>query len=173
MIAQLNTILRRIRLLCRLAVLVRSNSDADVQILQVKAGADETLTDVEHREPYGYTSRPHQGAEAVVISLGGNTSHSMVLMVGDRRYRLKGLKEGEVALHDDQGNVVHLQREQILVNAVQKLQITAPETAINSNLTVTGNTVFNGQVSANGKRIDETHKHTGVQSGGSTSGAVS
>lgn len=168
-----STILRRIRLLFRLAVLVRSNSDTDVQIIQAKAGADETLTDIEHREPYGYTSRPHKGAEVVLVCLGGNTSHSVALMVGDRRYRLKGMEEGEVALHDDQGNVVHLQRDQILVNAVQKLQITAPETAIESNVTVTGNTVFNGTVTANGKRIDETHKHTGVQSGGSTTGGVS
>lgn len=43
---------------------------------------------------------------------------------------------------------------------------------ITGTLTVTGNTVFNGQVTANGHRIDESHTHSGVQSGGSNTGVV-
>ncbi|MGI4901318.1 MAG: Gp138 family membrane-puncturing spike protein [Janthinobacterium lividum] len=38
--------------------------------------------------------------------------------------------------------------------------------------TITGVVNFIGQVSANGKRIDDTHTHNGVQSGGDNSGAV-
>lgn len=37
---------------------------------------------------------------------------------------------------------------------------------------ISGKTSFAGQVWANGKRIDETHEHTGVQSGSNTSGPV-
>jgi hypothetical protein len=36
---------------------------------------------------------------------------------------------------------------------------------------ITGNTAFNGQVSANGKRIDDSHTHGGVQPGSGNSGA--
>ena len=33
-----------------------------------------------------------------MVFTGGNRSHGALVVVGDRRYRLKGLKEGEVAL---------------------------------------------------------------------------
>ncbi|MCK4121410.1 phage baseplate assembly protein V [Ralstonia pseudosolanacearum] len=41
-----------------------------------------------------------------------------------------------------------------------------------NSMSISGNTQFTGQVSANGHRIDETHQHTGVQSGGSNTGTV-
>lgn len=37
---------------------------------------------------------------------------------------------------------------------------------------INGDTEFTGKVSANGKRIDDTHKHNGVQGGSSNSGPV-
>jgi hypothetical protein len=42
----------------------------------------------------------------------------------------------------------------------------------NAGIVVTGNFTVNGQVIANGKRIDETHKHSGVTTGGGQSGVV-
>jgi phage baseplate assembly protein V len=41
-----------------------------------------------------------------------------------------------------------------------------------NSMSISGNTQFSGQVSANGHRIDDTHRHTGVQSGSSTTGSV-
>lgn len=41
-----------------------------------------------------------------------------------------------------------------------------------NSMSISGNTQFTGQVSANGHRIDDTHKHTGVQSGASNTGTV-
>ncbi|MGM3277892.1 phage baseplate assembly protein V [Ralstonia sp. 24A2] len=41
-----------------------------------------------------------------------------------------------------------------------------------NSMSISGNTQFSGQVSANGHPIDETHRHTGVQSGPSTTGSV-
>jgi len=41
-----------------------------------------------------------------------------------------------------------------------------------SGITITGNLTINGQVSANGHRIDETHKHSGVTTGGGQTGVV-
>ncbi|MBN6210677.1 phage baseplate assembly protein V [Ralstonia pickettii] len=40
------------------------------------------------------------------------------------------------------------------------------------SMSISGDTQFTGQVSANGHRIDDTHKHTGVQSGASNTGTV-
>jgi len=161
----LNSILNRIRLLTRLAVLTLTDSSGGIQIVQVKTGTDETLTDIEHREPYGFTSRPHKGADAIVVAFGGNISHSLALMISDRRNRLKDLAEGEVALFDDQGQSIVLRRSGIEIT-------TALGCTINGDVAVNGNTTFTGTVTANGKSIDESHKHTDVQSGSSDTGTV-
>ena len=41
-----------------------------------------------------------------------------------------------------------------------------------NSMSISGNTQFSGQVSANGHRIDDTHRHSGVQSGSSNTGTV-
>ena len=53
-------------------------------------------------------------AVAFVSFLRGNRSHGVAFQVGDRRYRLYKMKEGEVALHDDQGQWIHLKRSGVL-----------------------------------------------------------
>jgi len=70
---------------------------------------------VEHWLPYGFTAVAKAGAEALVGYLGGDSDKAVVISVGDRRYRLTGLAEGEVALYDDQGAKVHLTRSGIVL----------------------------------------------------------
>lgn len=86
------------------------------QRVQIGALADEGKTDIEHFEAYGFTSNPHAGAEGIGLFFSGDRSHGVVLAVGDKRYRLTGLKSGEVAMADDLGQVVHLTREGIKIN---------------------------------------------------------
>ncbi len=57
--------------------------------------------------------RAASGAEAITLSVGGHRSHTVVINVDDRRYRLKGLKGGEVALYTDEGDFIHFQRGRI------------------------------------------------------------
>lgn len=98
--------------------------------------ADEQQDQIEHAHPYGFVNVPkkptgqgtvRRAAEAFLSYLGGNRSHGIALIVGDRRYRLYQLDEGEVALHDDQGQQVHLKRDGIWASVPQsksiKLQI--------------------------------------------------
>ena len=82
-----------------------------MRVIQVKLFAGEVREDVEHFEPYGFTSEPHANSEPLVLSLSGNRDHSIAVCIADRRYRLRGLKTGEVALFDDLGQKVHLTRE--------------------------------------------------------------
>lgn len=84
---------------------------------------------LEHFEPYGFTSRVKEGAEAIGAFFNGDRSHGVVLVTADRRFRLH-VQEGEVALFDDQGQKVVLKRDGILV-----------ETPKNLTATVGGNTV--------------------------------
>lgn len=92
------------------------NAATKMQTLQVRLLAGEPKDDVEHFEPYGFTSNPKPGAEAVALFLDGDRSHGVVVVVADRRYRLKSLASGEMAIHDDQGQKVHLTRAGIVID---------------------------------------------------------
>lgn len=106
-----------------------------LQLLQVDGLDGETLDEVERFQDYGLVSRPKAGAEGILLSVMGARGESVIIAVADRRYRLRTLEEGEVALHDDQGQVVHLKRTSIdvqtpfdvNVTAGQKVNITASE----------------------------------------------
>ena len=108
---------RRIQLLVTRGVVVLVDSESLLQMLQIKTIGGVPLDSVEHFEPYGYTSHPHPGAEAITLSVGGRSGHEVVICVADRRYRLKGLVEGEVALHDDLGQFIILKRDHIRVKS--------------------------------------------------------
>lgn len=117
----------RIRLMLGRAVIAVVNDAAKAQALQLELLTDEVQEDVERFSGYGFTSHPHPGAEALVAFVGGTRSHGVVVQVEDRRYRLKGLAEGEVAIFDDLGQVVHLKRDGIHIDSPNKVTIEAPE----------------------------------------------
>lgn len=90
--------------------LALTNPDGKMQTMQMRLNADEVKDGMEHFEPYGFTSSPHPGAEAVAVFVGGDRSHGVVVVVADRRFRLQGLKSGEVALYTDEGDFLHFKR---------------------------------------------------------------
>jgi phage baseplate assembly protein V len=106
---------RRINNMIVRVVISAVSSAAKTQRVQIGALADEGKTDFENFEQYGYTSNPHPGAEGIGLFFMGDRSHGAVICVGDKRYRLTGLKSGEVALYDDLGQVVHLTRDGISI----------------------------------------------------------
>ncbi|BCP53776.1 hypothetical protein K32_23930 [Kaistia sp. 32K] len=132
-----------------------------MQHLDVSALAGELHEDVEHFEPYGFTSSANAGAEVLLLYLGANRSHPIVVQVADRRYRLQGLANGEVALHDDQGQTIVIKRDGI--------EITAPKFTVKSD-----DIHFIGaSLKHNAKSIGDTHAHSGVTPGsGNTSAPV-
>ena len=157
--------MRRLRSLLRLAVLIRSDSTQAVQTLQVSIGS-EILTDIEHLEPYGFTSRMKAGAEVLVAALKGNPGHAVAIVVGGRQFRLTDLAKGEVALYNDLGNVIHFMRDKIRVNAVTAIDVTSPATTINGPLHVTGDITTDADCVASGVSLVG-HTHPG-DSGGTT-----
>lgn len=105
------------------------NPGGKMQALQMRLTAGETKDNMEHFEPYGFTSNPHPGAEAVAVFVGGDRSHGVVLVVADRRFRLQALKPGEVALHTDEGDCLHFKRGREIEIKTATLRITA-DTAV-------------------------------------------
>lgn len=116
----------RIRHLVGRGVVTLVDDSKREQELQMSVLADETLEHVERPQPYGFTSHPHPGAEHYSLFHGGIRAHGLVFCVGDRRYRLKDLAPGEVAMFDDLGNKVWLKRTGIRVEAVARVDVVAP-----------------------------------------------
>lgn len=113
----LQPINRKLRQLVSRAVIKLVNDGLKLQELQIVGLSGETLDGVERFQEYGFTSNPKAGAEAVTLSVGGNRSHTVIVAVDDRRYRLKGLESGEVALYDDLGQKIVLKRDRIEVES--------------------------------------------------------
>lgn len=87
---------------------------------------DEQQALIEHVHPYGFTAVPvkpsgqgamRRAAEAFMSFMGAGRSHGIAVAIGDRRFRLYKLKEGEVALHDNQGHQIHIANDGITVSS--------------------------------------------------------
>ena len=116
-------LLRRIGNLLARGTLVAVNAASKMQGVQVRLLAGEVKDSIEHVEPYGFTSNPNPGAEAFALFFDGDRSHGIVMCIADRRYRMTGLETGEMAIHDDQGQYVHLKRDGILVHSPQNIYL--------------------------------------------------
>lgn len=124
-----------------------SNSNNKCQTLQIKMSGGELKSDVEHIEPYGFTSRPLDGAEAVALFLDGDKSHGVILVAGDRRYRIKSLKKGEVAIYTDEGdyiifnrkNEINVKTKKFIVNADDAIELNTKNLVVNAS----SGTIFN------------------------------
>ncbi|MGE4323392.1 MAG: phage baseplate assembly protein V [Sphingobium sp.] len=113
----------RIQMMVGRAVLAAVNDDTMMQSLQIELAADEAQDGVEHFQPYGFAARPHEGAEAIALAVGGLRSHAVVLTVSDRRYRLRQLRTGEVGLYDDQGQTILIGRDGIVIESAHGVTI--------------------------------------------------
>lgn len=142
-----------------------------LQGLQMRLTADEVKDGMEHFEPYGYSSNPHPGAEGLAAFLNGDRSHGVVICVADRRFRLQGLKSGEVALYTDEGDVLHFKRGRVIEVETLTLKVKA-ETAVEFDTPVirtTGRIESAGdQIAAGVSQIN--HPHDGVAKGNQQSG---
>lgn len=161
----LERLYRRVMMATGLARVTTGKDDGATQVLQLDFGAKEVQDGRYRLAEYGFTSMPLPGADAAVVFLGGDRSAGIVIATGDRRYRLKGLAPGEVALYDDLGHVVKLSRSGIAINGGgHNLTITnAPKVTVDGDIEVTGD-VRAGTVSL------RHHKHGLVTPGTGQSG---
>lgn len=164
--------------------LVKSGSD--IQQVQVSGLADETIQDLELMQQFGFTSVPPAGTQAVVIPLGGKTTHGIIVATENGSFRVKNLKNGEVAIYDSSGSTIILKNNRVIdvecdaYNVKCKTyQVTASDGAtINGDLTqadgsfsTSGDVTASGDVSANGTSLS-THKHNEQGDGRPTSAPI-
>lgn len=166
---------RRVRLMISRAVLSAVNDAGGIQLVQVKLLDGEVRDGVERMQNYGFTSVPKAGAEGLMACVSGDRDHGIIVAMDDRRFRLKGLQAGEVALYDDLGHKVHLTRTGIVVDGGgHDLNITGvTNTYFSGALHVETNIVAGGEISdlcgtksMSGMRsVFNDHTHTDPQGG--------
>lgn len=121
------------------AVLNTVNDATQVQAVNVTLLAQETRDAIERFQNYGFTSVPLAGAEAVAIFVDGRREHGFVIAIDDRRYRMKNLVAGEVAIYTDQGDSVVIKRGgTINVTASTKVHVSSPLVEMTGDVHVTG-----------------------------------
>jgi len=144
-----------------------------VQLVQLDGLSGEKLQDAECFQQFGFTSNIPAGTMAVVLPLGGNTAHGIVIATEHGSYRLKNLASGETAIYNQWGDKITLKadrRMQIVSSAA--VDVTSPEVNMSGNLNVAGNIVAQGDISdhgdksmANMRAAYNDHTHTDPQGG--------
>lgn len=174
---------RSINLMVGRAVVSLVNDALKMQGVQVALLADEVRDNVERFQEYGFTSHPKPGAEAVVVAVGGSRNQLVVIACDDRRYRLAGLAEGEVALYTDEGDKIVLKRGNVIeVTAATKVQLTTPLLEVAGDIEATGHIHAAGEIldlsGTNARTVSgmrdqyNLHTHGGVQPGAGNTGAA-
>jgi len=176
---------RRVRLMIGRAVLAAADDSKGIQLVQVKLLDGEVGDGVERMQNYGYTSVPKVGAEGVMVCVSGDRTHGIVVVMDDRRYRLKNLQPGEVALYTDEGDTIVMKRGRkievtagaeitatapvVKVEASTKVTLTTPLVEMTQDLSVGGSISVVGDVVADGISLTA-HAHGGVTPGGGNTG---
>jgi phage baseplate assembly protein V len=162
---------RRLQNLVVRGTVALANAASKMQGLQVTLLKDDVPLTLEHFEPFGFTSKPKPGAEVVTLFLDGDRSHGIVIVCADRRYRLMGLEDGEVAIHDDKAQAVVLKADGIHVYSEHTqvhgdmtidgaLVVTNGITTPNGGVEITGNIAVTGDAVIGGKSFLG-HRHGG------------
>jgi phage baseplate assembly protein V len=181
--------IRRVRLMVSRAILSLIDTSGGRVSIQASLLAGEVTDGVEYFEHYGFTSAPFPGAEGVFLAVGGARETGVIVATGDRRYHLRGLAAGEVAIFDDQGQKVHLTRggiviegaglpitvnnvSSVTVTAADQIDLDAPTVNLSGDLAVAGAITAQGDISDHGdksmagmRQVYDVHTHTDPQGG--------
>ncbi|WP_258005615.1 phage baseplate assembly protein V [Castellaniella caeni] len=165
----------------------RVQSGTPIQLVALDGLAGESLRDVEQFQDYGFTSNPPAGTMAVVLPLGGRTSHGIVVATEHGSYRLLALATGEVAIYSDEGASVVIRRGRVIeavcdtyrvicqdyqVQASNQAAFTTPKVSTSAELEAAGKMTGQGGLAVSGG--DGAHVEGGLHATEDvTAGAVS
>ena len=124
-----------------------SKNNDQLRELQVQLQDNYVQDELEHLEPYGFSSEPHcdKQTDAMIAFLGNQRGHGIVLSVTDRRYRITQMKTGEVCIYDDKKRHVYLKQDGIEIDGADS-PITVKTT---NSVTINAATNINLNASAN------------------------
>ncbi|MFZ4216685.1 phage baseplate assembly protein V [Enterobacter ludwigii] len=145
--------------------LALTETGGGVQLSQVSGLPGEDLPGIELFQHYGFTSAPPAGTMAVLVPVGGRTSHCVIVATENSAFRLQGLENGEVAIYTDEGSSIVMKRGKIVettcdeyrvkckkysVDASDNAIFTTPELKASEQVTADGSINGNGGMSIKG-----------------------
>lgn len=189
----LDPIGRKIRMMAGRAVLKLMKNAVSIQVQGLEG---EVRDAAELFQQYGFRSKPLPGAEGILLSLGGNRDHTVVICLDDRRYQLELLQKGEVAVYTDEGDYLHFKRERtieintvnLVVNAENSVEFNTTSFAVNASSSIAMSTGSFGVSASAGSQMEtgllqvtggdikadnislKHHLHTGVTPGSGSTG---
>lgn len=138
--------------------------------VQARVLDGEPLNNIRRVEPYGLSYRPKPGCQTYLLFPSGDRSYGVAIVIGDKRYQME-LVEGEVALHDDENNYVHIKRGGIIeVKAATKVIADVPLFETTHDVKIGGNVEILGGLKVRDKDVSDSHTHTSNAPGSPTSG---
>lgn len=150
-------------------------NDADgLQRSQVTLLAGEVRDNVDRIQPYGFSAVPLAGADVLVVCVGGNRDHPVIIGADDRRYRPTGMQPGDVCIYSHQSRhkitlradrTIEIEGDEITIKGDTKITLEAPLVEVTGALDVMGDIrdqAATGGMSMNGMRADyNSHTHAG------------
>lgn len=154
------------------------------QTAQVEVMKGELIDNTPRMQNYGMSSFPPvAGTDCLIGFLGGDRSQGIILVAESRKFRYQNLKEGEVVLYDDLGNVFLFGREGVSIVGKTRIDVTAPDVEVvasnsatvvsgGSSITIDGSgvAIVSPRLTHNGVNIGASHTHSGVQAGNGNTG---
>ncbi|HHF5609607.1 TPA: phage baseplate assembly protein V [Haemophilus influenzae] len=130
----------------------------NIQKVQASGLADETLQDVELMQQFGFTSVPPANTQAVILPIGGQTTHGIEIATENGSFRVKNLQGGEVAVYDESGSSIVLKKGRLIeidcdvlkINAATKVDISSPLVETDQVFTAQGQINGNGGMAVQG-----------------------
>jgi phage baseplate assembly protein V len=107
--------------------LITATQDSEGGIrLELNLLAGEVRDDIELVQHYGVSSRPKKDSQAVILFLGGSRDSGVAIATKGMGPEMRiELKEGEVALHTDEGDFIHLKNGRVMELSTETLKLTA------------------------------------------------
>lgn len=131
---------RKMRNIVARGVVSLVRDDLKMQTNQIRLLDGEIIDGAERVQQYGFSSHPLGGAECFVAFSGAAREHPLVFSVDDRRYRIKSSQAGEVVIYTDEGDYIHLKRDNtievktkhLIINAEDDVTFTTKDFTINT-----------------------------------------
>jgi len=121
---------RKMRNIVARGIVSMVDDERKLQETQIRLLDSELVEKAERVQQYGFSSHPQNEAECFVVFAGAGREHPLVFSVDDRRYRVKATKQGEVVIYTDEGDSIHLKRDNTIVVTTKHLVVDAEEDVV-------------------------------------------
>ncbi|MDR1946632.1 MAG: phage baseplate assembly protein V [Desulfovibrio sp.] len=118
---------RRMRNMVQRGTVSMVDDGPKMQTNQVALLDGELIEGAERVQQYGFSSHPQNDAECFVVFCGAEHAHPLIFTVDDRRYRVKGTKQGEVVIYTDEGDSILFGRENTITVTTKHFVVKAEE----------------------------------------------